>query len=114
MAQRPTVEDLCSEIGILHVPEEADDLFTVLSDFLEWATDYAENTLYRLPDTASDDNYPIAFKRWILAKAKASYKRKLAGESIQGVGDLGGFALGPEAADIDRAMQRFSRLDGFA
>lgn len=104
-----------------NVPEPDDAEFLKLAEFLEWATDLAENALYRLPEmwgnpqvAVSDDNYPPAFRRFILTKAKQAYKRHLAGETMQGVGDLGPIPLGPDAADILRSMSRFARLDGFA
>lgn len=121
MAQRPTVLDLAAEVGLRNIPDPDTPEYVTLADFLEWSTDLAENALYRLPTkwgnppaAVTDDNYPPAFRRFILAKGKQAYKRQKAGETMQGVGDLGTIPLGPDSADILRSMSRFARLDGFA
>jgi len=112
MAQRPTVDDLRTYIGL---PEASfgSDTLSNLEEALDASLELVESRV-NLPVGATASDYPSPVRMAVLLTAHRLWKRRTSPEGVAGFGDLGAIRITAVDADVEQLLSPYLRLDGFA
>lgn len=112
MAQRPTVDDLRTHIGLPEAPFGS-DVLALLQESLDASLELVESRV-TLPVGATSNDYPAPVRMAVLLTAHRLWKRRTSPEGVAGFGDLGAIRITAVDADVEALISPYLRLDGFA